>query len=177
MLALHVISLALSFGLASAAGVRVGNAVGAGEPHEVARRGWIAVGIAAVSLLTAGLVYFLFADLLVRPFSDDAEVLRLAEAMVLVMGPFLLFDGVQVVMIFSLRAAGDQVAAGVIQAVSFFAVQGAVAWLLIERWDRGPVGLAEAVAVAILVGALLACARFAWITRRRRGSPGLQPSP
>jgi len=177
MLALHVVSLALSFGLASAAGVRVGNAVGAGEAHEVARRGWIAAGIAAVSLLAAGAVYLSFAGALVRPFSEDAAVLELARAMVLVMAPFLLFDGVQIVMIFGLRAAGDQVAAGVIQATSFFAVQGAVAWLLIERWDRGPVALAEAVAVAIAVAAVLACARFAWITRRSKGSPGPRPSP
>jgi MATE family multidrug resistance protein len=171
LFALHVVSVSLSFGLASAAGVRVGNAVGAGEVDAVARRGWLAGGLSVVSLLLCGLVYIAAGPAMVAAFSDDAEVVRIAQAMVLVMAAFLAFDGLQLVMIFALRAMGDQVAAGVIQVTGFFVVQVGAAWLLVHHLDSGAVGLAWAFAVSLAATALLGCARFAWVTRRRPGSP------
>jgi MATE family multidrug resistance protein len=163
--------VSLSFGLASAAGVRVGNAVGAGEVDAVARRGWLAGGLSVVSLLLCGLVYIAAGPAMVAAFSDDAEVVRIAQAMVLVMAAFLAFDGLQLVMVFALRAMGDQVAAGVIQVTGFFVVQVGAAWLLVHHLDSGAVGLAWAFAVSLAATALLGCARFAWVTRRRPGSP------
>lgn len=84
-------------------------------------------GLAAASMLLCGAIYALAAPTLVAPFSDDPAVSDIAEAMVLVMGSLLVSDGIQPVLIFSLRAARDQVAAGFIQATSFFCVMTAAA--------------------------------------------------
>ena len=88
MLSIHNIAFALSMGFGSAAGVRVGNAVGAGERAQAWPRAMIAAALAAGLLGLISLVLVLFAPALVWPFSDDPEVLALAALMLSIMGAF-----------------------------------------------------------------------------------------
>ena len=80
---------------------------------------------------------------------------------------FLWADGVQMVMVFSLRAAGDQVAAGVIQVTSYFAVMSVAGALLVG--PMGGAGLALAMGLGLATAAVAGAARFAWITRKHSG--------
>ena len=50
-----------------------------------------------------------------------------------VWAPFILFDGVQVVLVYALRSLGDQVVAGVNSIVAFFLVTGGAGWWLVAR--------------------------------------------
>src|SRR5207237_10113835 len=93
MLAIHNIAFALSMGFGSAAGVRVGNAVGAGERAQAWSRAMITAGLCAVLLVLISLVLVLAAPALVWPFSNDPAVLGLAAALLSIMGAFLVFDG------------------------------------------------------------------------------------
>ena len=143
MLSLHNLAFALSMGFGSAAGVRVGNAIGAGEREEAWPRTLIAGGLALATLGILSLILVLFADLLVLPFSDDPEVLVLAAAMLAIMAAFLVFDGLQYVFGAALRSLGEQVWAGVNGIIGFFVVTGGLGWLLVRNgW--GPDGLAYA---------------------------------
>jgi MATE family multidrug resistance protein len=167
MLSLHNLAFALSMGFGSAAGVRVGNAVGAGEREEAWPRTLIAGGLALATLGILSLALVLFADILVLPFSDDPEVLALAAAMLAIMAAFLVFDGLQYVFGAALRSLGEQVWAGVNGIVGFFIVTGGLGWLLI-RWGWGPDGLAYAAGLGMLVVGLLQFGRLAWVLGRSR---------
>jgi MATE family multidrug resistance protein len=165
MLSIHNIAFALSMGFGSAAGVRVGNAVGAGERDRAWPRVLIAGGLAAIALGALSLVLVLGARHLVWPFSDDPEVLALAASMLSVIGAFLVFDGLQYVFGAALRSLGEQVWAGVNGILGFFVVTGGLGWLLV-RQGWGPDGLAYAAGAGMLVCALLQFARLAWVLRK-----------
>ena len=165
MLSIHNLAFALSMGFGSAAGVRVGNAVGAGERDQAWPRALIAGGLAAVILGTLSILLVLGARAAVWPFSDDPEVLALAASMLAVIAAFLIFDGLQYVFGAALRSLGEQVWAGVNGIIGFFIVTGGLGWLLVRRgW--GPDGLAYAAGIGMLVGGLLQFGRLAWVLRR-----------
>jgi MATE family multidrug resistance protein len=171
MLSLHNILFALSMGFGSAAGVRVGNAVGAGERDQVWRRVMIAAGLCAAILALLSALMVAFAGELVWPFSDDPEVLALAASMLAIIAAFLVFDGLQYVFGAALRSLGEQVWAGINGIIGFFVVTGGLGWLLVERgW--GADGLAYAAGAGMLACALLQFGRLAYVLRRSGRSSG-----
>lgn len=165
MLSIHNLAFALSMGFGSAAGVRVGNAVGAGERGEAWPRALIAGGLSTAILAVISLVMVLGAPTLVRPFSDDPEVLALAASMLAIVAAFLVFDGLQYVFGLALRSLGEQVWSSINGVIGDFAVIGALGWLLV-RQGWGANGLALAAGAGMLVCALLQFGRFAFVLRR-----------
>ncbi|MFV0623634.1 MATE family efflux transporter [Sphingomonas sp. ac-8] len=162
---IHNVTFAIALGLGSAAGVRAGNAVGQGLPRRAVARGVLAAGLGAgaTGLLALGLLGS--AGWITGLFPATDEVHRLAAAMLLCWAPFILFDGVQVVLVYALRALGDQVVAGGNSIVAFFVVTGGVGWLLVGA-GVGPLALAWASGIGMVVAALLHAARLAWLARR-----------
>ncbi|ODU20196.1 MAG: MATE family efflux transporter [Sphingomonas sp. SCN 67-18] len=164
---LHNVTFALALGLGSAAGVRVGNAVGAGETGQARPRTAIAAGMAVLVTALAALAMAVLALPIVALFPATREVHLMAALMLPLWAPFILFDGLQVVLLYALRSLGDQVAAGLNGIVAFFIVTGGLGWLMV-RGGMGPVALVYASGLGMLVAALLQGARFLWITRRSR---------
>ena len=164
---LHNFGFALAMGFGSAAGVRAGNAVGAGEPRMAVPRSMIAATLSATTMIAVGLVYFLAPATVIRPFSTDPAVRTLGTAMLTGLAPFMFLDGVQMVFASALRALGDQVAAGVVGIIAFFLVTGGAGWLLV-RGGAGPMGLIYAAAAGMAVAAILQAGRMAVISSRLR---------
>ena len=178
MLSIHNLAFALSMGFGSAAGVRVGNAVGAGERDQAWPRTLIAGGLAAAILGALSLLLVAGAEQAVWPFSDDPEVRALAASMLSIMAAFLLFDGLQYVFGGALRSLGEQVWAGVNGIVSFFLVTGLLGWWLV-RGGWGADGLAYAAGIGMLVCGVLQFARLAWVLKLRpsRSAPDAVSNP
>jgi MATE family multidrug resistance protein len=165
MFSLHNLVFALGMGFGSAAGVRVGNAVGAGERGEAWRRTMIAAGLAIVVMGGLSLVLALFARPAVAPFSGDLEVVELAAGMLLLMTPFMLFDGLQYVFSYALRSLGDQVWAGINGVIAFLFVTGGLGWWLVRNgW--GGAGLVYAIGAGMVICAALQFARLLIVLRR-----------
>ena len=167
MLSIHNLAFALSLGFGSAAGVRVGNAVGAGERDAAWPRALIAGGLSLLLLGALSLALVLGAAAAVWPFSDDPQVLVLAASMLAIMAAFLVFDGLQYVFGSALRSLGEQVWAGLNGIVGFFLVTGGLGWWLV-RSGSGPDGLAWAAGIGMLVAGVLQFGRLAWVLRLRR---------
>lgn len=164
---IHNLTFAIALGLGSAAGVRAGNAVGEGVPHEAAWRAGIAAGLAAVSIGALGLLLVLFPTPVVWAFPATEPVHTLALAMLPVWAPFILFDGMQVVFVYALRSLGDQVVAGINSIIAYFIVTGGTGLLLVQ-WGLGPFALVWASALGFVAAAALHGARLAWVNRRFR---------
>ena len=164
-IAFHNLSLAASLGLGSAAGVRVGNAIGAGAHHLVRRRGLIAAVMALMTLLLFAAVFHLGAPWLAPLVSQDPDVVALGAVMLARMALFLPFDGVQLVFLFALRSLGDQLVAGALSITSFFLLSGGVGWWLVRRAGAGPMALVDALVLGMVVAALLLGGRFLWKAR------------
>lgn len=164
---LHNFAFAMALGFGSAAGVRAGNAVGAGNPAAAIPRALLAAGLAIISMGLIGLILFLGSDVVVLPFSDDPAVVGAAAAMLAMLAPFMFFDGIQVVFVYALRSLGDQVAAGVNGVIAFFVVTGGLGWWLL-RIGHGAEALIYATVAGMIVAAALQGWRLAWISSRLR---------
>lgn len=162
---LHNFVFAMALGFGSAAGVRVGNAVGAGEARAALPRTMISAALAVAVMGALGAMLFLANDHVVRPFSDDPAVVLLSARLLALLAPFMFFDGLQVVFVYALRSLGDQVIAGVNGIIAFFLVTGGLGWWLV-REGYGAESLVYASAAGMVVAALLQGSRMLWISRR-----------
>lgn len=167
---LHNFAFAFALGLASAAGIRVGNAVGAMEPEMAWPRSLIATAIAIVAMMLVSAVYVVGSAAILMPFTNDAEVRVLARAMLVIWAPFILFDGIQMVFVYALRSLGDQVMAGINGIIAFFAVTGGLGWLLVKMTQLGPMSLVYASIAGMVVAAILQAGRMMIVTARLRRS-------
>lgn len=164
---LHNFVFGLAIGFGSAAGVRVGNAVGAERWGLVGPRVTLAAGLTVVVVaLPVGL--FLFAPhALVSPLVPEGPARALAAAMLLGLAPFMVFDGLQWVFVSALRSIGDQVVAGVNGVIGFFVVMSGLA-VALTRLGAGPMGLIAAAAAGVVVAALLDGVRLRTVLRRAK---------
>ena len=97
-------------GVGSAAAVRVGHAIGAGDEPR-ARAAIRAAYLCGVGFMTVTAVVFLtMPRLLAAAFTSDARVIGLASALIPIAGFFQVFDGAQAVGAGVLRGAGDTTA-------------------------------------------------------------------
>ena len=94
-------------GVASAAAVLVGHAVGRRDSHEARRAGWTAIIVIAGVMLPGAAAMILIPSLLMSPFTSDAAVLGLGSRLLAVAAVFQVFDGLQVVSTGALRGLGD----------------------------------------------------------------------
>ena len=161
----HNVTFGLALGLGSACGVRVGNAVGEGDPKAGISRALIATGLSMLALGVCGIVLIVARGTIVAAFPSDAATHAVALAMLPVWAPFILFDGAQVVLVYALRSLGDQVVAGVNSIVAYFVVTGGAGWWMVQA-GVGPMALVYASGLGMLTAAVLHGGRF-WIVSRR----------
>ncbi|HSL24237.1 MAG TPA: MATE family efflux transporter [Vicinamibacterales bacterium] len=101
------VSFMVPFGIASAAAVRVGHAVGRRDPAGTARSGWTAVLMGVSFMAIAAATFVLLPRLLIGAFTQDAAVLGIGVTLLRVAAVFQLFDGLQGVTTGVLRGVGD----------------------------------------------------------------------
>jgi MATE family multidrug resistance protein len=95
------------YGVASAAAVRVGQAVGRRDPDGVVRAGWMAIALGVGFMASAALALWLFPVPIISFFTTDESVLAVGVTLLSVAALFQLFDGLQVTTIGVLRGLGD----------------------------------------------------------------------
>lgn len=164
---IHNVTFAVALGLGSAAGVRAGNAVGEGVPHEAAGRTAIAAVLAALATGFLALLLLVVPQPFVEVFPATDDVHALAFAMLAIWAPFILFDGMQVVFVYALRSLGDQIAAGINGIIAFFVITGGAGVLLVH-WGWGANALVIASGLGMVAAALLNGVRLARVSSRFR---------
>jgi len=129
------------FGLASAAAVRVGHAVGRRDPHGIASAGWTAIGIGVTFMTAAALVFLVFPGPLVRAFTRDPDVIHTGVSLLFVAALFQLFDGLQGVTTGVLRGLADTRTPMIWNLVGHWIVGLPLGYLLCFSAGLGVVGL------------------------------------
>jgi MATE family multidrug resistance protein len=100
-------SFMVPLGIASAGAVRVGRAVGAGDPQLAAASGWTALALGTLVMSLAGLVFLFVPRPLIGLFTRDPDVLSVGTSLLSIAAIFQLFDGIQAVATGTLRGLGD----------------------------------------------------------------------
>jgi MATE family multidrug resistance protein len=96
-----------AFGISTAVTALVGRNIGAGRPDVAERRAHLGFAVAAVYMLTCGVVYVLGRNALMGLFTSDPEVLRIGAMLLIFAGVYQLFDAMYIIYNGALRGAGD----------------------------------------------------------------------
>ena len=153
-------------GIASAAAVRVGQAIGRNDPKGAGAAGSTAIFLGAAFMTGAAAALLLFPRWIARMYTPDQIVIRSTIALLAAGAAFQLFDGIQTVATGALRGAGDTRTPMLCHFTAYWIIGLPLgAWLCFRRgW--GALGLWTGLSLAlILIGIVLL---FAWGRAVRR---------
>jgi len=107
VLLLATVSFMVPLGLSTAAAVRCGHTLGAGDPAGTRRAAGVSIGLTAGVMLAIAGAFLVAPRALVGLFSVDGQVVALAVSLLPLVAAFQLMDGLQVVAAGILRGWGD----------------------------------------------------------------------
>lgn len=176
-LAAHQIALQIAaimfmvpFGISMAATVRVGHAVGRGDPLGTRHAGFMALALGAIFMATMTLLVVLTRDWIPGLFLDETkasrETLELASTLLLLGASFFIFDGVQTVGAGALRGLNDTRVPLLFAILGFWIVGSTSACVLGFPLGLGAQGVWIGLTLGLLVFALLLVWRFHRLTAR-----------
>jgi len=160
-IALNTVSLTymVPLGISSAAAVRVGQAIGRGDPRGAGEAGGTAILLGAAFMTCAGGALLLFPRWIARMYTPDETVIHSTILLLAAGAAFQLFDGIQTVATGALRGAGDTRTPMFCHFTAYWIIGLPLgAWLCFYRgW--GAFGLWSGLSLAlILIGIVLLCA-------------------
>jgi multidrug resistance protein, MATE family len=143
-------------GIASAAAVRVGQALGRKDPRGATVAGGTAIFIGASFMTLAGVVLLAVPQWIARIYTTDMNVIRNTAALLAAGAAFQLFDGIQSVATGALRGAGDTRTPMLCHFTAYWIIGLPLgAWLCFRR-NWGALGLWIGLSLAlILIGIVL----------------------
>lgn len=172
-LAGHEIALSLAsmtfmvpMGVAAAAAVMVGRAIGRGDVA-ASRRDAVAALVCGVGFMAlCAVVFALVPQQLAGLYTRDAATFALAAALIPIAAVFQVFDGTQVISSSILRGAGDTRIPAILHALSFWAVGIPLGATVAFAFDYGAPGLWWGLTAGLAAAAVLQLSRV----RRKLGA-------
>jgi len=153
-------------GIASAAAVRVGQAIGRKDPAGAGDAGGTAIFLGAVFMATASAGLLLFPKWIARMYTPDETVIRNTTLLLAAGAAFQLFDGIQTVATGALRGTGDTRTPMLCHFTAYWVIGLPLGAWLCFRNGWGAIGLWLGLTLAlILLGIVLL---FAWRRTVRR---------
>lgn len=178
-LAAHQITLQIAailfmvpFGISLAATVRVGHAVGRGDPEGSRRAGIAALvlGAAFMVLMTAVIAAtrHVLPPLFLGTVTPDTAATAALIATLLLVGPvFFVFDGIQTIGAGALRGLNDTRVPFLIAIFSFWGIGFTLCWVLGIHTVLGPLGVWLGLSAGLIAQAVLLAWRFHRLTTPR----------
>jgi MATE family multidrug resistance protein len=156
----------LTLGLATAAAVRVGNAVGRGSQADVSRAGWVAIALVFVLMLLVGLAIRTWRGAIAGIYTADPAVAGAATPALAAISFLVVFDGIQGVLMGALRGAADVALPMACYGIAFWGCSIPICYYFGYRQAIGPEGLIWGLTAGLVVASLLLGLRFAVVGRR-----------
>jgi MATE family multidrug resistance protein len=155
-------------GLAQAASVRVGHALGAGRKDRLFFITGGVIGLTAAVMAAFAAAYFLLGDTVAGAFTTDTAVRDLTVKLFVLAGVFQVFDGLQIVSSGALRGFSDTAVPFGIGIFSYWIVALPVSWMLAFHAGIGAEGIWVGFVVGLFVAAVAMLARLAAKVRATR---------
>src|SRR3984893_8251611 len=166
-IALNTVSLTymVPLGISSAAAVRVGQALGRGDPHGASRAGWTAMLLGTGFMGFMTILFLAAPQYITRIYTPDPAVVGAAGTLLFVGGFFQLFDGMQTVATGALRGAGDTRTPTACHLIFYWVVGLPLGAYLCFHLGWGAPGLWIGLSVALI---LIGCALLYFWRRKER---------
>lgn len=182
-LAAHMIAIncaATSFmiplGIGQAATIRVGLAIGRGDPAGARRAGWTALGLGIAFMLAPAILFAVFPTALIGLFLDladprNAAVVGFAGSFLAIAALFQIFDGGQCIAAHILRGRKDTRVPMALACVGYLGVGLSASWLLGFHTALGGAGVWWGLLIGLAVVATMLIVRIHLTTAPAAG-PG-----
>jgi MATE family multidrug resistance protein len=161
-LAAHQIALncaALSYmvplGIASAAAVAVGQAIGRRDPVSARRDGFIAIGMGCAFMLCSAVTFLTIPGPILRVYTDNAQVLKTGTGLLAIAAFFQLFDGIQTVATGALRGLGNTRTPMLVNLGGYWLFGLPIGYLLCFQGKLGIHGLWVGLSIALVAIAVI----------------------
>ncbi len=161
-LAAHHVSLIMAaftfmfpLGFSSAAAVRVGTFVGAGQPEHARVAGWLCIAVSIAVMGSFALGYLIFPRFLLHCFTTDQAVIDVGARILIIVALFQIADGTQVSTTGALRGLGNTRAAMVANAIGHYPIGLALGLLLCFAFGFGVLGIWAGLATGLISVALI----------------------
>lgn len=142
-------------GVAAAAAVMVGHAIGAGDMAASRRDAVAALAVGVGFMAVMAVLFALIPRQLAHAFTIDGPTRVLAATLIPIAAVFQIFDGTQVISAAVLRGAGDTRVPMVLHILSFWAVGIPLGATIAFRFDGGAPGLWWGLTAGLAAAALL----------------------
>jgi MATE family multidrug resistance protein len=155
VLNMAALAFMMPLGVSQGAVTRVGNLLGAGEPHRAQRASWIALGMGAGVMTISAVGFVVGRKWLPGLYTPDAAVVAAAATILPIAGAFQLFDGTQVVGCGILRGMGRTRPAAWFNLIAYWVLALPLGAFLVLRLGWGLEGIWWALCVGLAVVAVL----------------------
>ncbi len=159
-LQLAAFTFTVCLGVSAATSVRVGHAVGRGDPEGTRRAGLVGLGVGTVFMTSTAVCFLLFARPLAVLVANTEEVVAAAVPLLHIAAAFQIFDGLQAVASGALRGAGDTRTSMVFTVIGHWFVGLPVGVACAWGFDLGPVGLWIGLTVGLATAGVSLTVRF-----------------
>lgn len=171
-LAAHHVSLIMAsftfmfpLGFASAAAVRVGTFIGAGDPDRARVAGWLCIGVSITIMTVFALGYLTLPTRLLSCFTRDAAVIALGAKILMLVAIFQVADGTQVSTTGALRGLGNTRAAMIANLIGHYPIGLALGLFLCFGLGFGAVGVWTGLALGLISVAVMLVRVWAKLTK------------
>lgn len=152
-------------GLAGAITVRVGNALGRGEPVAAQRAGRIGIALALTFAMVSAAVIIAIPEAIVALYTSEPDVTELAVSLLFFAALFQIADGLQVAAAGSLRGYKDTRRPMVYSVIAYWAVGMSLGAYLTFSQGLGPKGMWMGIIAGLTVASVLLGGRFIRVSK------------
>ena len=152
-------------GIASAAAVAVGHAIGRNDTRQARQNGFIAILLGSLFMLCSALAFVLIPQPILRIYSLDPEVLRTGTGLLAIAALFQLFDGIQTISTGALRGIGETRGPMLVNLVGYWLFGLPIGYALCFYLGRGIYGLWWGLTVALVAISI----SLLWLWQRKSG--------
>lgn len=154
-------------GLAMASTIRVGQAIGRGQPERARFAGFTAVGVCGCFMVISALFMLTFRYAIADLYSDDAAVIQLAASLFIMAALFQLPDGLQVAGAGALRGLKDTRVPMLMTILAYWIIGFPLAWIFGIVLDYGPRAIWLGLIGGLTAAAILLNWRFYRSSRKK----------
>ncbi len=160
-----VVTFMIPVGISIATTIRVGQCMGQGNPNGAQLAGFVGIGIAALCMTLAGILFWALPGKIVSLYLDtanpaNAAVVNLAKTLLGVAAMFQIVDGIQVAAAGALRGLKDTRVPLLIGTLAYWGIGLPCGYILGMVWGFGGVGLWWGFAIGLAVAAGILTWRF-----------------
>jgi putative MATE family efflux protein len=159
---IFLFALLPSWGISNAAVTLVGQNLGAGHPGRAEASAWKICIYNTACLVSIGVIFVLFAPLIVSAFTSNPDVAGYAIHCLRIVSAGFLFYGYGMALTAAFNGAGDTRTPTVINVVSLWLFEIPLAWVLAHPLGFGPTGAF----IALTAGFSMMCFLSVWMFRK-----------